>query len=114
MQFNNLFKHQNNGHKAKVEPHSPLELLQEAVPEAMLLDGHDNAIIGYIERYGQESIACYDYHKVIENLMAMMGEGESEEERYEMAVEWYEYNIIGAWVGDGTPCFLVKSHEFSG
>jgi hypothetical protein len=114
MEFDNLFRDQKNGHKPKIEEGSVLALLEEAVPDAMLLSGHDNAIIGYIERYGQESIACYDYHKVIENLMAMMGEGESEEERYEMAVEWYEYNIIGAWVGDGTPCFLVKSHEFSG
>jgi hypothetical protein len=26
----------------------------------------------------------------------------------EEAVEWFDFNIIGAWVGDGTPCFIVR------
>ena len=29
------------------------------------------------------------------------------------AIEWYEYNILGAWLGDRTPIFvtLVKREE---
>jgi len=27
---------------------------------------------------------------------------------HEEAVEWFEFNQIGAWVGDKTPCFIEK------
>ena len=33
-----------------------------------------------------------------------MKDGMSEEE----SIEYFEYNQIGAWVGDTTPCFLTK------
>ena len=35
-----------------------------------------------------------------------MSDGESS---YEEAMEYYEFNQLGAWVGDGTPCFLDKN-----
>jgi hypothetical protein len=70
-----------------------------------LLDGHDNAKLGVSIRFGQEPIMCYDYNIVIQNLMEQgMSEGE--------AVEFFDYNIIGAWVGDDTPCFVVSEEEF--
>jgi hypothetical protein len=31
----------------------------------------------------------------------------SEEEAY----EWFEFNQIGAWLGDATPCFLTKGEK---
>jgi hypothetical protein len=69
--------------------------------EMMKIDGHDEAILGVVNRFGQDPILCYDYEKVISQLVT---DGMSMEE----AVEWFDFNIIGAWVGDGTPCFIVR------
>ena len=42
--------------------------------------------------------------------MAKMGDdGMSEEEAY----EYYNFNMLGAWVGDGTPAFIcLGEHEY--
>jgi hypothetical protein len=34
----------------------------------------------------------------------MIADGMTEEE----AVEYFDFNQIGAWVGDRTPCFLIS------
>lgn len=66
--------------------------------EALFADGFDEALIGYVQR-GAMMVALYDTRKCIEILIT--SEGMSEEE----ALEYFEYNILGAWVGDGTPAF---------
>ena len=67
---------------------------------AMKACGFDDAIIGTVERCGQtEAIILYDKHKVIEKLMKEMP--------LEDAVEYFEYNILGAYVGEGTPPFAT-------
>jgi hypothetical protein len=46
-------------------------------------------------------VLCYDYDKVI----AMhVKEGMTREE----AVEYFDFNTIGAWMGDRTPVFITK------
>jgi len=72
--------------------------------EAMLADGFEDALIGIFRRFGQEPIAAYDYGKCIDILM-------EEGATYEEATEYFEFNVIGAWVGDGTPGFVVKMEE---
>lgn len=67
--------------------------------DALFCDGHDDALIGVAERYGMPPVAAYDYDKVIASLVA---DGCSEEE----AVEFFDFNIIGAWVGENTPVFV--------
>jgi hypothetical protein len=52
-----------------------------------------------VERIGVQAI-CYDQDKVIEILMRDMSEEE--------AIEYFEFNIAGAWVGESTPFFLQK------
>lgn len=66
------------------------------------MDGFDDCIEGIVERFGQIEILCYNKEKVIEKLMK---EGEC---TYTEALEYYEFNQLGAWVGEGTPCFLDK------
>jgi hypothetical protein len=34
-----------------------------------------------------------------------------EEMTSEEALEWFEFNQIGAWVGDSTPCFITKEEK---
>ena len=72
----------------------------------MTADGFDDAIIGTVERFGTaETIVLYDKDKVIEILM--------EDMPHEEADEYFYYNILGAYVGDGTPAFatLIKDKE---
>ena len=78
-----------------------LETLNEINPEALKADGWDKAFIGYVERCGQLPTACYDKQKIIE---LAIQDGMSEEE----AVEYFEYNINGAYVGEYTPFYLTR------
>jgi hypothetical protein len=56
-------------------------------------------MVGVVNRIGTTAI-CYDEEKVIEVLVNEDGMD------YEEAREFYEFNILGAWVGDSTPFFL--------
>lgn len=71
--------------------------------ELLLMDGYDDCIVGVVERYGQPPIVCYDKEKVVDKLVAEAGEEGTREE----AEEFFDYNQIGAWVGDTTPCFIT-------
>lgn len=73
--------------------------------EPLMVDGFDNCIIGLVERFGMKPVYCYDKAKIVEQLM------EQEQLSFEQAVEHYEYNIIGAWMGEATPCFLTSDEE---
>lgn len=61
----------------------------------------DPAYLGIVERFGMPPILCYDYDLVIQHYVE---DGMSEDE----AVEFFEYNVLGAWLGDRTPCFIRK------
>jgi len=78
------------------------ELLAAEINEDMLFaDGFDGALVGYIERAGMPSIACYDKHKCVEILAESM--------TYEDAFEYFYFNVLGAYVGENTPCFLTET-----
>ena len=67
----------------------------------------EEAIIGIAHRFGMEPSVCYDYDKVIEIFAKQFAEDiEDDEDPYEMAVEWFDYNVIGAWMGDTTPLYI--------
>jgi hypothetical protein len=72
------------------------------VESTLTMDGYDDCAVGVLERYGMEPIVIYDKERVIEKLM---DEGC---DSYEGALEFYEFNQLGGWHGDGTPGFLVK------
>jgi hypothetical protein len=69
--------------------------------QALTADGFDDALIGYVDRFGQETIALYDMEKCIDILMKRDKMGRSEAE------EFFSFNVIGAWMGDGTPAFAT-------
>lgn len=89
-----------------------LSILSEHHPEALLLDGFDEAIIGTASRINLGPVVAYSKSKIIEILMKDMEVDETldeesiENEKYTMALEYYEFNILGAWVGDFTPIFI--------
>lgn len=68
--------------------------------EALLTaDGFDDCIVG-IGRQFTKTFVVYDYDQVIQTLVDRDGMD------WDDAVEWFEFNIVGAWVGEATPCFL--------
>ena len=68
----------------------------------LFIDGHDNAILGVSRKFNYYSV-IYDKKKVISNLLEHMD--------YESAIEYFEFNIVGAWLGDNTPTFLEDLME---
>jgi hypothetical protein len=78
------------------------KILEEEEEEEGLttMCGYDDCFVGIVEQFGRPSIACYDKDKVLTKLQQ---EGMS----YEEALEFWSFNQVGAWVGDGTPCFLT-------
>jgi len=67
--------------------------------ELMLMDGYEDCIAGVVERFGQSPIVCYDKNKVL-------AKTESEGMTYDEAIEFWDFNQIGAWMGALTPCFI--------
>ena len=78
-----------------------LMLAQEWDTELLFLSEveFDEAIIGVAERIGQEPVVAYDTTKLVEILSRSMSVDE--------AYEYFDYNILGAYVGDKTPLFIT-------
>jgi hypothetical protein len=68
--------------------------------EALFANGFEEAIVGVAERCGQPALVVYDADKVLEILARDMTKSE--------AVEFFNFNVIGAWMGENTPLFLSK------
>lgn len=64
-----------------------------------LLTGYNECVIGVCERTYR---LIYSKTKIIEQLSKEM-EPEEDESPYEMAMEYYDYNISGAFFGEDTP-----------
>jgi hypothetical protein len=77
-----------------------MDRLAEEYPDLLRMDGFDDAILGVVERIGLQTV-CYDLNKVIEILMK---QGMDEQDAW----DWYQFNMIGAWVGEATPVFLER------
>lgn len=77
-----------------------MDRLAEEYPDLMRMDGFDDAILGVVERIGLQTV-CYDLNKVISILME---QGMDEQDAW----DWYQFNMLGAWVGEATPVFLER------
>jgi hypothetical protein len=80
-------------------------MLEDENPKALFADGFDDALVGVARRCGQPTLAVYDYERGVDVLMRRDGMD------YEEAVEWMEFNVVGAWVGEHTPIWLVQPEE---
>lgn len=65
-------------------------------------DGFDEAIIGIARRCGQPDLVAYSVTKCLEVLMR---DGAT----YEEAVDHFESNTAGAWVGEETPVWVYDA-----
>ena len=81
-----------------------LGILKMENPDAQLLeprDRYDAFIVGIGHRFDDGPLAMYSVERILEALEA---DGMTREE----AVEGYHFNILGAWVGEGTPIFVQE------
>jgi len=76
----------------------------ETDEEIMLMDGFEEAFIGFSKRCGQPTLATYSYEKMLQILI------ERDEMDIEEADEYIMYNCEGAWMGELTPIIL---HEYN-
>ena len=75
--------------------------IEETYQDTPLLfaDGFDKAIVGVSQQFNSLSVA-YDKSKCIEILKKDMSEDE--------AMEYFDFNIVGAYVGEHTPSFIER------
>ena len=81
-----------------------MKTILDIYPDEQFLkaDGFDDCVVGVCHRYGQPLLLAYDEEKVIKKLM------KRDKMTREDALEFYTFNIIGAWVGKQTPVFIEK------
>ncbi len=79
------------------------EEIEEINPEALLCDGFDEAIIGMAERINLGPVVAYDVDKMLDIMVERDGM------TYEDAVEYFDYNILGAWMGENTPVYVFSN-----
>lgn len=69
--------------------------------QTLLADGFEKAFIGFGIQFNK-TLAIYDYDKCVKVMM------KRDKMTFEEAVEFMEYNVVGAYVGDFTPVFLRR------
>ncbi len=74
------------------------EKLAELNPDALLADGLEHAFLGIATRFNTY-LACYSVTLI---LAGYRRDGMT----YEEAREFFDFNVAGAWAGEGTPVFL--------
>lgn len=72
--------------------------------ELVFADGFEDALIGIGRQFDKE-FAVYDYVLCVNILMQR--DGMTSEE----AIEFMEYNVVGAYVGPNTPIFVEAKEE---
>jgi hypothetical protein len=70
---------------------------------------YDRCIIGVVERFNDRFV-LYSKQCILQQLQLGI-EDEEYGDRYEQAIEWFEFNMRGAYVGEATPGFLEDVDE---
>jgi hypothetical protein len=87
------------------EPRLTREVIHEALvamdESALLMDGFDEAFIGWSRRGNEPLLAVYSYDKMIDVCVDRDGM------EYEEAVEYIDFNCVGAWMGERTPIIVM-------
>ena len=77
--------------------------------DMMTADGFDEAVVGTITSYGRGESILYSTEKILGIMMERDGMSADE------ALEFFHYNILGSYNGEGMPAFLndhVEPLEF--
>jgi hypothetical protein len=73
---------------------------------ALLMDGFDEALIGFSQRINEPMLAVYAWEKMVNTLIERDGM------EYDDAVEYIDFNCIGAWVGEQTPIIVMPLNDY--
>ena len=76
--------------------------LDEINPKAIQWPDLQDAIIGIVSRFGTPDLLCYDFDKMVKILM------KRDKMTRDEAVEFLDFNTLGAYHGEGTPAVLHK------
>ena len=90
------------------------DYLQDSEESVMLYANYEDAFVGLGYQQYKGPIAIYDAKKCVEILIEeymLDPDCESREMAEQMAVEYFEYNSVGAWYGEGTPIFMSSTKE---
>lgn len=74
-------------------------MIAEYNQESLLADGFDDAIIGIVDSFSDNPVVLYDKDKCIDILCKDMSREE--------AIEYFNFNVMGAYMGDNTPKFAM-------
>ena len=74
------------------------DILMEQFEGALMATGFEEALIGFGYQFNK-TLAVYDRDKCINILIATGMD-------YEEAVEYFEFNVVGSYVGETTPVFI--------
>ena len=80
------------------------ERLSERNPDALLADGLDEALLGVGGRF-TECLAVYSTDRAIKIFQERDGMS------WEEAWDHFQFNVVGSWVGPGTPIFLEELED---
>lgn len=85
---------------------------------AILFDGFEDAFIGYGTQFNKP-FAVYSYTKMIQKMVAEVSADCEDtrdclEDHIGEAIEYLDFNTIGAWLGEGTPIILRDEEPFEG
>jgi len=69
--------------------------------EFLFAEGFDNAVMGVARGAGQPDVMAYDYKRCVQILM------ERDDMTEEEAFEHMEFNVVGSFVGEKTPVFIM-------
>ena len=69
--------------------------------DVLLMDGFDEAFIGYSQRINEPMLAVYSWEKMVDVCVKRDGM------TYDEANEYIEYNCTWAWVGERTPIIVM-------
>ena len=72
--------------------------LMEEFEGALMATGFEEALIGFGYQFNKP-LAVYDRNKCLNILMSTGMD-------YEEAVEYFEFNVVGSYVGETTPVFI--------
>lgn len=75
-----------------------MELLQDLNPEAFVMEEYESALVGLVRMWNGPVVAAYSAEKIIDMLAVEMG--------HDNAVDYFHFNIEGAYVGENTPLFV--------
>jgi hypothetical protein len=77
-----------------------VERLKDINPEAVLLTGLEEALMGVAFSFGKLDVALYDYQKCVEIFSRTM--------TTEEAIEYLNFNVLGAHFSEHNPVFFMN------